>query len=154
MSTANPRPALSTELGTDVHDRDLDAPRLRRVRRRRGLAREQTYQRLIANPFLAMLALIAWYVGCREVLSWHRLDLFLLALSCLFLIPLLLQYHCLDCGATGRLTRWRRHECARVRERRNAGKPRRFQGPSPVKQSVIWFFLVLGVAIVGYISTF
>ncbi len=65
------------------------------------------------------------------------------------LVGYLLQYHCLDCGATGRLFRWKWHACPSVRARQQTGRPRRFRGPNPVLQTVLWVYILMGLAILG-----
>jgi hypothetical protein len=92
----------------------------------------------VANPFLAVLGLVGWYQVMRAVLQARRLDLFFPALGSLVLVGFLFQFHCLDCGATGRLWRWRSHSCAGVQWRRTLGRRRRLQGPSPTTQTALW----------------
>jgi hypothetical protein len=92
----------------------------------------------VANPFLAMAAAVGWYALIRQVLRARRLDLFFPALASLVLVAFLFQYHCLDCGATGRLQRWRAHECGRVRARRAEGRSLRLPLPSPPAQTALW----------------
>ena len=96
------------------------------------------YQRLVANPFLAVLGLFAWAGALR--LSWEarRAEFFLPALLAGLAIPLLFQYHCLDCGRTGHVARASGHACAHVEMRRQAGRPRRLRGPSPWAQTKLW----------------
>ena len=71
-------------------------------------------------------ALIAWCAGVRagragpggSTCSGR-------SLASLVLVVFLFQYHCLDCGATGRLSRWRDHACdRRVAARRRHGSTR------------------------------
>lgn len=98
------------------------------------------YQRLVVNPFLAFLALIGWvaltHFGYRERL----LLAFLLAQVFPVMAYFAVQYHCLDCAATGRLSRWRGHACESVVARRLAGRPRRFRGPNPRSQMLLWIY--------------
>src|SRR5262245_51062076 len=65
----------------------------------------------------------------------------------LWLIPGLFQYHCLDCGRIGRLSRWREHTCVRSSWRRAAGRPRLFRGPPPLVQVVLWLWGLLTLAL-------
>jgi len=144
MATANQgRPA-------GVFDREIDlGGRADRRGRRQAAERPEVYLRLVANPFLAVLGGVAWYAAMRGVLAVRRFDLFVPTLAALVLIPLLLEYHCLDCGATGRLYRASRHGCDRVVRRRQAGRPRRFRGPTVASQTVLWLaaFAVAWVAL-------
>jgi hypothetical protein len=112
----------------------------------------EAYLRLVANPFLGICGFLAW-IGLVILFGRHWFDdparglytpLALLALGVLpFALPLLFHYHCLDCGATGRLTRWRSHVCPASSERRRYGRPRRLRGPTPPTQVVLWFWAVL-----------
>jgi hypothetical protein len=133
-----------------VHDHQLDnVPR----RGRRGVPSRAAYQRLIANPFLAVCGLIGWLVLTRWTLDSGELILFLPALASVFLLFFLLQYHCLDCGRTGRLLRWHDHACTRVVARQVSGRPRRLRGPSPTVQTVLWFFAIAFAAFFRWIIT-
>lgn len=107
----------------------------------------QEYQRLVANPFLAVLYLIASMAAIRFVVLVKNLFLFLAVVASLGLSFLLFQYHCLDCGRTGWLFRWRRHACERVVERQSTGRVRRFRGPTPILQTILWVYLLLGIAV-------
>jgi hypothetical protein len=109
----------------------------------------QEYQRLVANPFLALLGLIVWFAALRQALAIRNLPLTGLALFGLVGVGYLLQYHCLDCGATGLLFRWREHACERVRARQRTGQVRRLRGPNPVFQTVLWGYLLTGMAILA-----
>jgi hypothetical protein len=130
----------------DLHDREIDLPAALRERPRAG-ADLRPYQRLVANPFLAVLGLFAWVGALR--LSWEarRAEFFLPALLAGLAIPLLFQYHCLDCGRTGHLARAFEHACAHVEMRRQAGRPRRFRGPSPWAQTKLW---VVALAVAAF----
>jgi hypothetical protein len=112
----------------------------------------ETYQRLVANPFLAgagflfWLALVARLVGHVEVVKNPATPFIALGIIVvLFAIPRLLQYHCLDCGVTGRLAHWRRHVCAASAERRRQGRPRRLRGPTPPTQVILWLWVLLAL---------
>ncbi len=149
MATASDDPA-----GGGVHDRDLDLTPVRpggRTRRRRGVL--EGYQRLIANPFLALLGLVAWYGVVRQVVLAKRLDLFVPAVASLAVVGFLFQFHCLDCGKTGRLSRWRTHSCEAVRLRFETDAPRRLRAMTPVAQTLLWFYLLVIGLVVGFIMT-
>lgn len=103
----------------------------------------------MANPFLAVLGLIAWVAALRQALALRNLAAVGLALLGLFVLGYLLQYHCLDCGATGLLFRWKSHACERVRARQQSNQVRRFRGPNPVFQTVLWGYLLAIVAILA-----
>jgi hypothetical protein len=107
----------------------------------------QQYQRLVANPFLALLGLIVWFAALRWALTARNLWLVGLAVLGLAAVAYLLQYHCLDCGSTGHLFHWKSHACERVRTRQQSGRIRRFRGPNPVFQTVLWGYLLAALAI-------
>jgi hypothetical protein len=114
----------------------------------------EVYQRLLANPFLALFGLIAWIGGLNALVvrqvAGAMSGAFAIALALLILfLPRLLHYHCLDCGATGPLRRWRQHACAAVLARAESGRRRRLRGVTPPWQVVVWFWVlaILAVAI-------
>ena len=152
MATANGAPADPMS-GHALHDREIDDAPSPRVSARTRVV-HQSYQRLIANPFMAMLAIIAWFAAVRQTVLMKRLDLFGLAVLSLGLVVFLFQYHCLDCGATGRLMRWREHACEAVRRRSQTGQMPRYHLITPVAQTLAWFYLlilvVLAVAILKH----
>ncbi len=127
------------------HDPELDPPRRPSLHLRDPLPEE--YQRLVANPFLAVLGLIAWSQMLRLAYDARNPLLLLGVVLSLAGVAYLLHYHCLDCGRTGLLIRWRRHACERVVARRLADRPRRVRGPNPSVQVVLWGYLLLGLAV-------
>ena len=110
------------------------------------------YLRVVANPFLAFFAVVVWL----GVLEWtrmgHAVSVLMFGLAAAWMVPNLFQFHCLDCRATGRLLRWRLHVCPTSAARRREARPRRFRGPSPWTQVLLWlvptvfFIFVLHVA--------
>jgi hypothetical protein len=110
------------------------------------------YHRLLANPFLGLLGILAWFgilyrLFVRGVAGPIDLVLTVLVLLGGLGLPRLFQYHCLDCGKTGPLLRWKQHLCPRVAERHFAGRPRRFRGPPPSVQVVLWLYVLLMILI-------
>jgi hypothetical protein len=129
------------------HDPDLDPPR-----RATGASGDpplhvEEFQRLVANPFLALFWLIVLCGLVREALAEKNLGLVGIAACGLLVIGHLLQYHCRDCGATGLLFRWRSHACPSVLARQQTGRARRFRGPNPTTQLVLWIYVVIGTGI-------
>lgn len=118
----------------------------------------ENYLRVVANPFLGFAGLIGWLVALIWVIRHLHANPHLIGpiapfiaavfLACLWLMPGLMHYHCLDCGGTGRQSRWRRHVCTTSALRRMQSRPRRLRGPSPPGQVVLWLWLILTVAIV------
>jgi hypothetical protein len=116
----------------------------------------QAYLRILANPFLGFAGFVIWL----RVLIWVAREMgrnpdltgplapiiFVVFVACLWLLPGLFQFHCLDCGRTGRLARWRHHICPISAARRIAGAPRTFRGPPPFVQVILWLW---GLVIVG-----
>lgn len=110
----------------------------------------QEYQRLVSNPFLALAALIPWYVAIRRAFLAKHVPMILLLFASLFGIAYLLQFHCLDCGATGSLFRWKRHACDRAIARQLGYARRRWLlGPNPMTQTVLWGITVV---VVGFLA--
>lgn len=112
----------------------------------------EAYLRLIANPFLAFTYFVTWLIALHQsVLGQFSgpLSPMLVAIliAGLSLFPVLLQYHCLDCGGSGRLLRWRKHACYLSIARRDAGRRRRFRGPTPPIQVLLWFWVVIAAAV-------
>jgi hypothetical protein len=128
------------EQGSRVHDPELDAPPRRTVRLRDPDV--HIHQRLLTNPFLALLMFIPWCAGFRWACSTRNFYLVNALVVAFPGVLWLLQYHCLDCGATGSLFRWRRHACEHVRARQLVGRERRFRGPNPTTQAVLWGYAV------------
>ncbi len=139
---ANPEPR--------IHDSELDPPRFPRPSP--PLLLPQDFQRLLGNPFLALLGLIAWAAALRQVLLARNLTLTLALFASLAGLVFLLQFHCLDCGATGWLFRWRIHTCDHVIARQRSGAVRSFRGPIPTTQVLLWFYLILCAAILAWIT--
>lgn len=112
----------------------------------------EAYLRLIANPFLACTYVVLWLV-----LLYHTLVgvfvgplspiLVVILIAGLGLVPMLIRYQCLDCGGGGRLARWRKHVCYVSIARRDVGRRRRFRGPTPPIQVLIWFWAVIALVL-------
>jgi hypothetical protein len=111
------------------------------------------YLRILANPFLGFAGLVAWlglFLWAVRKLGRNP-DLFgplapfvfVVFVACLWILPGLFHFHCLDCGRTGRLSRWRRHVCPPSVARRIAGQPRAFRGPTPFVQVILWLWLLM-----------
>lgn len=135
-------------------ERDLEfrAPRSPSIWDQSDRLEVEHYQRLVANPFLGILGVLAWFLATRYVLS-HATQVLaipglVLLLGSLFVLPRLFQYHCRDCGASGPLTRWRDHCCPIVEERWRLNRPRSWRGPLPFVQVVLWFYVLLALGVV------
>lgn len=137
-----------------AHDPELDPPPTLRVRRLPpgALLVPQEYQRLVANPFLALTLFVAWVAGMRLALGSRNLFAVVGATAFFVAIVRLLHYHCLDCGGTGWLFRWREHACDAVVARQLSGRVRRWRGPTPTVQAVLWMYLLAVVAIVAVVT--
>src|SRR6266446_6722744 len=107
----------------------------------------QEHQRLVTNPFLAVLALlIAIYSGQQSADLWK-----LLTIVALIAPVCLLQYHCRDCGHTAWLFFWKEHACEAVVARQRAGQVRRLRGPKPTTQLILWIYLLGSIALLAAI---
>ena len=133
-----------------VVDPLLDLPRRTSAGSRLTLAQDlRPFQRLVANPFLAVAACAGWLVAMIAATRAGNVAFFLGALVCGPVVLLLPQYHCLDCGRTGHLSRSDRHACDRVRARVEAARPRRWRGPALGAQLILWAF----AAALGWLFT-
>ena len=142
---------MASDPEPSIHDPDLDPPRTRARRTRRPMPLPQETLRLVANPFLAVSVILFGLIGLFTALRSRSLVSLSCALAALAGSVLFLHYHCLDCGATGLLFRWRRHECERVLIRRLTGQTRRLRGPTPTVQTIVWGYFLLGLAILAEI---
>ncbi|MEW4570753.1 hypothetical protein AB1L88_23045 [Tautonia sp. JC769] len=131
--SALPPPTLDPEFRPQLTDRSLPV-----------VVHPGSYRRILANPFLGFLGIGLWVAALRQAVvnRIDRLGLVLafggLALLAVVVLPRLFRYHCLDCGRSGRLTRWKRHVCPAVARRIVEGRPRRFRGPRPLAQTFFW----------------
>jgi hypothetical protein len=133
----------------DVFDRDLDpAPRRSLDPSSVSIA---PFQRLIVNPFLAVLLFVIIIAILRSAAQTQSTALFQLGIGLIAVDVFLVQYHCRDCGATGWVFRYRRHACPTVVARFQRGEWRRFHGPSVKLQLAGWILLLGMVFIVGLI---
>src|SRR5262245_59466578 len=92
-------------------DRDIDL----RPRSLLGLTGPiESYQRLVANPLLAVSSWVVVVALIRASVQYHRFALFVAGVALFFIAFFLLQFHCLDCGSTGWLLRYGMHACPAV----------------------------------------
>jgi hypothetical protein len=138
------------EPGQGTFDRDLDTQVRRPVSD--SLEPVDEYQRLVANPFLAVLAWFAAFALVSESAKRQNLALFMTGIILLFVACFFLQFHCLDCGMTGWLLRSWAHACPAVIARRQSRFVRRFHGPGVKLQVVAWFILLMAVFILGTVT--
>jgi len=110
------------------------------------------YQRLVANPFLAVLCWLAMFGLLREAVRRQNLALFMTGISFSFVAFFFLQFHCLDCGATGWMLRSWAHACPAVVVRRQSSFVRRIRGPGLKLQLVAWFIFLTAVFVLGMVA--
>ena len=99
----------------------------------------EDFLRIVANPFLGLAVAFGTTGGLLYFIAKATPDnscpnlavVFGVAVVMLFVSGRLVVYHCRDCGETGRLRYWRRHNCALASERRRLGARRRLRGPTP-----------------------
>ena len=139
------------EPGQGTFDREIDLQPRRPVTDL--LEPVEAYQRLVANPFLAVLAWLIVYGMVREGDRRQNLALFLTGMVLLFVAFFLLQFHCLDCGATGWLLRSWAHGCPAVVTRRQSKSVRQFQGPGLKTQLAAWFVFLLAALVLGMVAS-
>ena len=138
------------EPGRSTFDRELDL----QPRRPRTAPLEPIgdCQRLVANPLLGVLFWIVAFMMLRASLRRHDLTLFVWALLFVLVGIAFMQYHCLDCGKTGWLLRFRIHACPAVIARRESQWMRRFRGPGLKVQLVVWFILMMAALVLGLVA--
>jgi hypothetical protein len=140
-SSGRKRLRVETESRPNLFDPDLDPPR--RAPPFRLFDSMSSYQRLIVNPFLAVLGWLAAFALIRFSIRIDNLPLFGTAVLGLFIPFYLIQFHCLDCGETGWYRHARSHACAAVVVRRDRGERERFRGPGIKTQLMIWLYVLL-----------
>jgi hypothetical protein len=149
-------PYQSKRRGTDVEpwgetfDRDLDSHPPRPVSEPLHAIEED--QRLVANPFLAVLSWVAAVGLVRESVKQQNLALLMMAVILFFIAFFFLQFHCLDCGETGWLLRSWAHACPPVIARRRSQAVRRFRGPGLKLQLVAWFIFLTAALVLGAVA--
>jgi hypothetical protein len=122
----------------------------RGVGRRRGnphrIPFEQVahYQRIVVNPFLGVLAWVIMVAVIGAGVRRHSVTVFLSGLSLLLVGFALQQFHCLDCGATGWLYRYKRHACPSVVARYENVEFRPIRLPNVPTQVTIWTYVLAG----------
>jgi hypothetical protein len=109
----------------------------------------EDYQRLIANPFLAVLAWLTTFWLLRESLRRQNMALFLAGSVLFFGAFFLLHCHCVDCGATRWLLRSGLHACSAVVDRRQSRSLRRRRWPRISTQVAMLFIVTLTVFVLG-----
>jgi hypothetical protein len=95
-----------------LYDRDLDLPR-----QPAPTLSEQDIgraQRVVVNPMLAILGGLLGLVVIRYALRYGEPGFFWISVLVFLISGCLIQFHCLDCGATGWLSTARRHACPSV----------------------------------------
>jgi hypothetical protein len=135
-----------------VHDPELDAPRTEARRPQGPVHLPQETMRLLANPFLTVSLFFFGLWSAVVAERYKNIHILLLGVIVVFTSVGFLHYHCLDCGTTGFLFRWRRHECERVLVRRINGQVRRWRGPNPTAQTILWGYALLIVSILAGIA--
>jgi hypothetical protein len=141
---------IVVEHGRTTYDPDLDLrPRLPE---RASIEPIESYQRLVANPFLAVLAWVVAFGFVSESMNRQNLALFMMGIILLFVAFFFLHFHCLDCGATGWLLRSWAHACPAVVARRQSQLIRRFHGPGLTTQLAAWFIVIMATFLLGMIA--
>jgi hypothetical protein len=140
--------ALDHHLSSSTYDRDLDA---RPMEPRHAIEPLADYQRFLVNPLLAVSVGVAALIWMRFALHGRHLPLFLASLAVLAVPFLTVQYHCLDCGATGWLLGARRHACPPALERWREGRSSGWRLPGIRAQMIIWLHVLAAVAALAVI---
>ena len=131
---------------------DLDHDTQHSLPRGLGTNAISAYQRVIVNPLLAILGWLLAIVLIRYSTSSHNLALYLTAILWLFVPFVLVQFHCLDCRATGWLLRVRRHACPSVVARWVSKESLRGRWPTITVQIHCWIYALFAVTVLGFIG--
>ncbi|HEX3449846.1 MAG TPA: hypothetical protein VHS97_16450 [Isosphaeraceae bacterium] len=138
------------EAGSGIFDHDLDAQPRRRIPTREDPPYE--YQRLVVNPFLTVLIWII-FSGLHRGIEPRLTAAVFVAVLVVFVLGLfLVQFHCLDCGATGWLVRYQRHACPKVVARWRSRVVRRFHGPRLRIQLIAWLIVTMAALLLGALA--
>jgi hypothetical protein len=105
----------------------------------------------VANPFLAVLAWVVAFGLLSESVRIPNLAGFMTAVTLLFVAFFLLQFHCLDCGATGWLLRSWAHACPAVVARSQSQRVSPFRRPGLGPQLFAWFIVITAAFILGVV---
>jgi hypothetical protein len=123
-------------------DRDID---LQPARASDPTEPIDSYRQLVANPLLAVASAVGAIVLIRMSLQSRNLPLFLASIALLFASILLIQFHCLDCGAMGWGVAANRHACPPIVARWREGRPCRWRIPGLKIQLILWLYLLASV---------
>ncbi len=126
-------------------DLEFEPPRPAPVRLR-GLDPVE-HQRLVVNPFLAVLAALGWWRVTVRLIDGPFPPLFVLPIIGLAALPLLIQYHCLDCGRTGSYPRRARHACPGILARSTLAHAPTPRLPTAHAQLILWGWIIAPVAL-------
>lgn len=137
-----------TESG--VRDRDIDPVTTALRPAAVEFLPPERYQRLVANPFLFATVMVAWVAYIRVAIESVSVVAFGIGVLLLPVMPLFLQFHCLDCGRTDWLRRRGRHVCEGVVLRSQVGTRGWLRAPSASTQTKLWI-LALFIMLIGWI---
>jgi hypothetical protein len=137
-----------------LHDPEIDLSGSRPLRASEAtepIEPIDAYQRLVANPLLAVAMAVLAVLLLRLSLRWDNLYLFLGSIGLLVGCLPLIQFHCLDCGATGWLLSRRRHRCLSAVARWRSGQMDRWRPPAMTTQLAIWMHILAALGALGLI---
>ena len=101
------------------------------------------YRRLVANPMLAVLAALLALLLIGAAGRRGEFIGLVLGAAGLFLSLFFIQFHCLDCGATGWARHQHRHACPHAVARWHSGRRGWLVLPSLGFQLALWAILLL-----------
>ena len=145
-------PAGDAQRAPRVPDSEVDPEFHLPVRRVGHDEVDEEHLRILVNPFLAIFGFLIWLAALRGVLSAGlNRDMMgplipvigLVFIASLWWLKGLLRFHCLDCGTTDRLSRWRRHACGPSIDRQMAGRRSWLRPPPPFVQFILWLWVLL-----------
>jgi len=110
------------------------------------------HQRLVVNPFLAVLAILGWCKLVVFLIDGPFPPLFVLPLLGVIFLPLTIQYHCLDCGRTGAYPLRSRHACPGVLARSRMAEVPASRLPTARGQLILWAWAIGSVAMLWLVA--
>lgn len=133
---------MNREAWPDVHDPELDLPVTGR-----GWPMPADpidgYRRLLANPMLSALVSLAGIMLIRSAVHRGEFLGLLFGVVLVLISFVFIQFHCLDCGATGWAHKRHRHACPHAVARWHSGRRGWLVLPSLRFQLAVWAILLL-----------
>lgn len=137
---------MNREAWPGVHDPELDLP-VSGQGRPMPAGPIDGYRRILANPMLSALVSVLAIMLIRSAVRRGEFLGFFFGVGFLLLSFLFIQFHCLDCGATGWARKLDRHACPHAVARWHSGRRGWLVLPSLRFQLTAWAILLLSAGV-------